>query len=84
MPTCNWLGLETLGSQPIMPKNLPIHCTNEDIRFFDPHPPTSSVMFGDEGRFEMPTHAVLGAHVSEGAKEKATPVHKSVRKPMSE
>ena len=25
MPTCNWLDLQTLGSQPIMPKNLPNH-----------------------------------------------------------
>ena len=24
MSTCNWLDLQTLGSQPIMPKNLPI------------------------------------------------------------
>ena len=23
MSTCNWLDLETLGSRPIMPKNLP-------------------------------------------------------------
>ena len=26
MSTCNWLDLQTLGSQPIMPKNLPNHC----------------------------------------------------------
>ena len=26
MSTCNWLDLPTLGSQPIMPKNLPDHC----------------------------------------------------------
>ena len=26
MSTCNWLDLQTLGSQPIMPKNLPGHC----------------------------------------------------------
>ena len=26
MSTCNWLDLQTLGSQPIMPKNLPHHC----------------------------------------------------------
>ena len=25
MSTCNWLELQTLGSQPIMPKNLPNH-----------------------------------------------------------
>ena len=25
MLTCNWLDLQTLGSQPIMPKNLPNH-----------------------------------------------------------
>jgi hypothetical protein len=25
MSTCNWLDLQTLGSQPIMPKNLPKH-----------------------------------------------------------
>jgi hypothetical protein len=25
MSTCNWLDLQTLGSQPIMPKNLPEH-----------------------------------------------------------
>ena len=24
MSTCNWLDLQTLGSQPVMPKNLPI------------------------------------------------------------
>ena len=27
MPTCNRLELQTLGSQPIMPKNLPDHCS---------------------------------------------------------
>ena len=27
MSTCNQLDLQTLGSQPIMPKNLPDHCT---------------------------------------------------------
>ena len=26
MLTCNQLDLQTLGSQPIMPKNLPDHC----------------------------------------------------------
>ena len=26
--TCNWLDLQTLGSQPIMPKNLPDHWTD--------------------------------------------------------
>jgi hypothetical protein len=26
MSTCNWLDLQTLGSQPIIPKNLPDHC----------------------------------------------------------
>jgi hypothetical protein len=26
MSTCNRLDLQTLGSQPIMPKNLPEHC----------------------------------------------------------
>ena len=26
MSTCNWLDLQTLGSQPVMPKNLPNHC----------------------------------------------------------
>ena len=24
--TCNWLDLQALGSQPVMPKNLPNHC----------------------------------------------------------
>ena len=27
MTTCNRLDLQTLGSQPIMPKNLPDHCS---------------------------------------------------------
>ena len=27
MSTCNRLDLQTLGSQPIMPKNLPDHCS---------------------------------------------------------
>jgi len=27
MSTCNLLDLQTLGSQPIMPKNLPDHCS---------------------------------------------------------
>ena len=27
MSTCNRLGLQTLGSQPVMPKNLPYHWT---------------------------------------------------------
>ena len=26
MSTCNWLDLQTLGSEPIMPKNLPDLC----------------------------------------------------------
>ena len=31
MSTCNWLDLQTLGSQPvIMPKNLPDHCPEFD------------------------------------------------------
>ena len=28
MSTCNWLDLQTLGSQPVMPKNLPDHYTS--------------------------------------------------------
>ena len=28
MSTCNELDLETLGSQPVLPKNLTKHCTN--------------------------------------------------------
>ena len=31
MSTCNWLDLQTLGSQPIMPKNLPDHCLKEHL-----------------------------------------------------
>ena len=27
MSTCNRLDLQTLGSQPVMPKNLPDHCS---------------------------------------------------------
>ena len=27
MSTCNRLNLQTLGSQPVMPKNLPDHCS---------------------------------------------------------
>ena len=27
MSTCNRLDLQALGSQPVMPKNLPNHCT---------------------------------------------------------
>ena len=27
LSTCNWLGLQTLGSQPLMPKNLPDYCS---------------------------------------------------------
>ena len=26
MSTCNWLDLQTVGSQPVMPKNFPDHC----------------------------------------------------------
>ena len=26
MSTCNWLDLQTLGSQSVVPKNLPDHC----------------------------------------------------------
>ena len=33
MSTCNWLDLQTLGSQPmIMPKNLPHHCAGWAIK----------------------------------------------------
>jgi hypothetical protein len=31
MSTCNRLDLQTLGSQPIMPKNLPDHRDEEDV-----------------------------------------------------
>ena len=31
MSTCNRLDLQTLGSQPIMPKNLPDHCFDDLI-----------------------------------------------------
>jgi hypothetical protein len=31
MSTCSQLDLQTLGSQPIMPKNLPDHYTKYDI-----------------------------------------------------
>ena len=30
MSTCNWLDLQTLGSQPVMPKNLPDHWPSVD------------------------------------------------------
>jgi hypothetical protein len=33
MSTCNWLDLQTLGSQPIMPKNLPEHCHTHPLVF---------------------------------------------------
>ena len=26
MTTCNWLDMQTLGSQPVMPKTFPDHC----------------------------------------------------------
>ena len=31
LSTCHWLDLQTLGSQPITPKNLPDHCVREDV-----------------------------------------------------
>ena len=31
MSTCNRLDLQTVGSQPVMPKNLPDHCVYDDI-----------------------------------------------------
>ena len=31
MSTCNQLDLQTLGSQPIMPKNLPGHCSSRAL-----------------------------------------------------
>ena len=33
MSTCNQLDLQTLGSQPIMPKNLPNHCQQDPNKF---------------------------------------------------
>jgi hypothetical protein len=33
MSTCNRLDLQTLGSQPIMPKNLPDHCSQFSSTF---------------------------------------------------
>ena len=32
MSTCKWMDLQTLGSQPIMPKNLPNHCSIIDLQ----------------------------------------------------
>ena len=37
MSTCNRLDLQTLGSQPVMPKNLHDHCTGEWRNFVSPH-----------------------------------------------
>jgi hypothetical protein len=34
MSTCNRLDLQTLGSQPIVPKNLPHHCDGHDSCMF--------------------------------------------------
>jgi hypothetical protein len=34
MSTCNRLDLQTLGSQPVMPKNLPDHWSSQRISFF--------------------------------------------------
>jgi hypothetical protein len=34
MSTCKRLDLQTLGSQPVMPKNLPDHCTTVDVHDF--------------------------------------------------
>ena len=32
MSICNWLDLQTLGFQPVMPKNLPDHCSSTPIQ----------------------------------------------------
>ena len=44
MSTCDWLDLETLGSQLIMPKNLPthweVHCSS--LFYFCPKEPKKS------------------------------------------
>ena len=32
MSTCNWLNLQTLGSQPVMPKNFPDHWSGVSTR----------------------------------------------------
>ena len=36
MSTCNWLDLQTLGSQPVVPNNLPDH-------WFEPQPQVRSL-----------------------------------------
>jgi hypothetical protein len=41
MSTYNQLKLQTLGCQPVMPKNLPNHCTLEEIVS------KSTLLFGD-------------------------------------
>ena len=38
MSTCNRLDLQTLGSQPFMPKNVPDHCSQSlELQLADPH-----------------------------------------------
>jgi hypothetical protein len=52
MSTCNWLDLQTLGSQPIMPKNLPDHWSlpellrilKENLKPLKPIPKTAPSM----------------------------------------
>ena len=34
MSTCNRLDLQTLGSQPMMPKNLPDHCCSNNYNYY--------------------------------------------------
>ena len=32
MSTCNWLDMQTLGYQPVIPKKLPDHCVGSGVR----------------------------------------------------
>ena len=45
MSTCNRLDLQILGSQPVMPKNLPDYCGVRDLDHAFAHPPYETTLY---------------------------------------
>jgi hypothetical protein len=86
MPTCNRLDLQTLGSQPIMPKNLPDHClcasfqnswsSLSNYALSNLEPTLSDVTTNSEGHFTHKPRAVtMRLEVPKRKRRKADPIH---------
>ena len=72
MSTCNRLDLQTLGSQPIMPKNLPDHCLGELLEISLPKKSVHARVVGHPQRIKkntctkLTTTCMWGIYVESG------------------